>query len=135
MVTHFNPLHENSAVVDTYRTEAQDTISNLTMPCAGTVHPEQRPDSMVKHHNPLHESTLPAALESETDLLPTVTNSPPAASQLPAHSATQDMRAKEADVTVSDLTMPKTGAARAPLRPFNSEIAFSAPLLELVCML
>ena len=99
--------------------DANATALDLTMAKTGTVHPEGRPDSMVKHHNPLHE-TSPAA-EIGTGPFDTMYYSPPAASQLPAHSATQGKRAQAADVTVSALTMPNTGAPHMLIHP--SEMA------------
>lgn len=111
--------------------DANATALDLTMAKTGTVHPEGRPDSMVKHHNPLHE-TSPAA-ESGSVPFDTMYDSPPAASQLPAHSATQGARAQAADVTVSALTMPNTGAPHMLMHPSEMALQQVCEILHTTC--
>lgn len=55
--------------------------------------------------------TAPTALGSGTAHLDTITNSPPAASQLPVDSGKHGTHGKGSHVTLADLTMPDTGAA------------------------
>lgn len=121
MVNHYNPLHQNTAQSTTKSAtlpessgkSADVTVSELTMPNTGVLQPEGTAHTLVKQHNPLHDVTMSTGQADNTVPLDTLTASPPAASQLPAHSATHDMSAADLE-----LTMPSTGTTATMMSAF-----------------